>query len=190
MATGKCARCGNPLRADAVFCPKCGLPAAASFPAAGGASLRGELGYRRLFYITFAVVVALVVTLVFQFGFYLPTHTVVTMDGGTWIVNGAASSLGVEVGCSNCGQVPVAGSTFTVDVNVEVNSASCGPFGCPGYSVGSFSVDSPYVLDQVSPSNLPYTESAGSFNTWALTVTAPPTGGHYPLDGAVAVSYV
>jgi hypothetical protein len=135
------------------------------------------------------VAVAVLVLAVYLVGFYLPAHDVVTMEGGSWIVNGASSSLGIQVGCSNCGQTPAAGSEFTINVNVGVSSTNCGFYVCPDYSVQSFSVTGPYVLDAVAPNNLPYGESSGSFNTWELTVTAPATPGHYAIGGIVGVTY-
>jgi hypothetical protein len=135
------------------------------------------------------VVVVVVVGLGYYFVVYVPEHNVVTMDGGGWLVNGASTSLGVSVGCSDCGQRPAPGSDFTIDVNVAISSESCGFFGCDGYEVNSFSVNAPYVLVQTAPDNLPVFDAAGSFNTWALTVQAPASAGHFPIGGVVGVSY-
>jgi hypothetical protein len=191
MPDGFCPRCGTGLRDGAFFCPRCGMALAGASPVERvmPASPHRDRLLRRPAGVLAVVGVVLAVVLVYFFGFYIPEHNVVTMQGGSWIVNGGSSWLGVNVGCSNCGQKPVPGAMFTIDVNVGVASQSCGYFGCNGYIVESFSVNSPYVLDQVSPANLPYTESAGSFNTWGLTITAPGSAGHYPLGGVVAVTY-
>ncbi|HTS33456.1 MAG TPA: hypothetical protein VMI55_05920 [Thermoplasmata archaeon] len=134
------------------------------------------------------VLVMTAVGLVYFFDFYVPQHNVVTTQGGSWIINGASSSLGISAGCSNCGQKPVPGSQFTIDVNIGVSSQSCIIF-CSSYTIESISVNGPYTLDGISPNNLPYSESEGSFNTWALTITAPGSSGHFPLGGVVGVSY-
>jgi hypothetical protein len=137
------------------------------------------------------VVVALLFAggLGYYYGVYAPEHYVVTMDGGTWLVNGGSSSLPISVGCSNCGQQPRPGADFTIDLNVQVASPSCGFFGCGYYEVNSFSLNAPYVLVQTAPPNLPISEQPGTFNTWALTIQAPSTAAHYPLGGVVGVTY-
>jgi hypothetical protein len=129
----------------------------------------------------------LILGLTYFYGFYVPQHNVVTIGGGSWLLNGGTSSLGISVGCSDCGQKPAPGSHFTVDVNVQIST--CSSYFCGYYSVDSFSVDAPYVLVQVAPSNLPVNEYEGSFNTWALTIEAPSSAGHYPLSGIVGVTY-
>lgn len=77
-----------------------------------------------------------------------------------------------------------------MNVIVVVGAGSCSYFfGCNGYSIEDFSVSSPYSIVSISPSNLPYSEPQGNSNTWAITVHAPTSEGHYSLSGVVAVSY-
>ncbi|HEV2428880.1 MAG TPA: zinc ribbon domain-containing protein [Thermoplasmata archaeon] len=187
-----CPKCGNATSIGAGFCPKCGSPLHSPAPpiAAGGPTPRaGGRFPRRWIAGLIAIALIVIVVLVYIFGFYLPANNVVTMQGGSWTVNGASSSLGITVGCSNCGQKVAPGSTFTIEVNVAVASETCGFFGCNSYVIQSFSVNAPYVFDYASPNNLPYTEASGSFNTWAITISAPDTAGHFPLAGIVGVSF-
>jgi hypothetical protein len=135
------------------------------------------------------VVILVAVGLGYYFALYVPEHDVVTIDGGSWVINGANPSLGLSVGCSDCGQRPVPGAQFTVDVNVQVNPATGCTYFCDSYDVNSFSVNAPYTMVQVAPSTFPINEPAGSYNTWALTVQAPTMAGHYPLGGVVGVTY-
>jgi hypothetical protein len=147
------------------------------------------MSIRQVLGVAAALAIAAAIVLIYVLGFYLPSHNVVTTGGGSWIVNGASSSLGISVGCTNCGQKLAPGSELTVDVYVAVASQSCGFFGCSDYAVESFSVNTPYILDQVSPSNLPYSVASGSSNIWALTITVPGSAGHDPLGGIVGVAY-
>jgi hypothetical protein len=187
-----CPTCGAPLRVDAAFCPKCGATVATTAASGSTPPLRIHHGktLRRIVGATVAVVVAITVILVYLFGYYLPAHNVVMTGGGSWIVNGASTSLGIGLSCSNCGQRVPPGGAFTVDITIYISSQSCGFFGCSGYTIQSFSVNSPYTLVRISPSNLPYTDYAGDSNTWALSLTAPESQGHSPLGGVVAVSFV
>ncbi|HXQ94766.1 MAG TPA: zinc ribbon domain-containing protein [Thermoplasmata archaeon] len=187
MGGAACPNCGRPLRPDSAFCPKCGAALATLLPRAPRPDTTPP---RRILSIILVVGIGLAVSLVYVFGFYVPETNVVTMEGGSWVVNGASSALGVQVGCSDCGQRPVPGTLFTVDINVAVTTASCGPLDCPGYTVLSISVSGPFAVTAVAPDNIPYTETPGQFDTWAITIQAPDAAGHFPLGGVVAVSYV
>jgi hypothetical protein len=186
-----CPTCGVRSAPSDSYCAKCGSALLTSTPPPPDLyPPRGGSGWGRQILVpglTVAVIVLLALT--YWGVVYEPAHNVVTTQNGVWVVNGASGSLAIQVGCSDCGQKPVPGSRFTIDVNVEVSTASCGSFGCPGYLVQSFSVSAPYSLDQTAPVNLPYTEAAGSFETWALTLTAPAAAGHFPLGGVVGVGY-
>jgi hypothetical protein len=194
---GFCPHCGTPTQADHPFCPKCGkavtsVPAAAPAPAPVWSpgpvpSREHDRTVQTVVVVVVVVAVLLLAGLGYFYGIYVPEHNIVTMDGGTWLLNGADSSLGINVGCSNCGQQPHPGSDFTVDLNVQVDS--CSSYYCGYYEVNTFSVNAPYVLVQAAPSNLPISENPGTFNTWALTVQAPASAGHDPLGGVVGVTY-
>jgi hypothetical protein len=142
---------------------------------------------RRVLTIVVVFAAVLILGLTYFYGFYVPEHNIVTIAGGSWLLNGGSSGLGISVGCSDCGQRLAPGSQFTIDVNVQISG--CSSYYCGYYRVDSFSVNAPYVLVQVAPSNLPVSEYAGSFNTWALTVEAPSSAGHYALSGIVGVTY-
>ena len=193
MTAVTCPSCGFLNAAGSTFCGKCGsaLPPAVAPAPPAPASTPAPRPQRpsRVIAASVLLVIVVVVLAVYYFGVFVPQNDVVTTQNGSWIINGASGSLAVSVGCSNCGQKPLPGATFTVDLNVQVASASCGYFSCPGYAVQSISVNSPYDIVTIAPANLPYTEPQGGFNTWALTLLAPSTAGHYPLGGIVAVSY-
>jgi hypothetical protein len=192
-----CPQCGNPIHEDTRFCPRCGrslLPGTVG-PSVPSAPVYGSLPpphrdqtVRNAIIVVAVLVVLLGAGLGYFYAVYTPDHDVVTMDCGSWLVNGASSSLAVTIGCSDCGQAPKPSAQFTIHLNVQVASSSCSYF-CPSYQVNSFSVDSPYVLLQVAPQNLPYSEGNGDFNTWSLTILAPSGAGHDPLGGIVGVTY-
>jgi Double zinc ribbon len=186
-----CPSCGIPTAPGDVFCAKCGASLDPLAPPPPGLyPMRGSRRPTRRLVVSGAVlVVLLLVGLTYWLVIYEPANDVVTTQNGVWVVNGASGSLVIQIGCSNCGSKPAPSSHFTIDVNVAVSSTSCSGFGCPYYSVQSFSINAPYTLDQVAPNNLPFTEAPGSFDTWALTLTAPSSSGHYPLGGVVAVGY-
>jgi hypothetical protein len=191
VSENACANCGNPLKPDSAFCPKCGAPTTAeSKPVSPPVRLPRDRSFLpRLAAVAISVAVVALLVAVYLLAVYLPDQREVTTEGGAWVINGASPALGVTIGCSNCGQTPGQGTEFTVNINIQVSNPTCGYLNCAGYRVESFSVNSPYTVAQVSPENLPYSEAGGSFNTWSLTVTAPPSGGHYPLGGVVGVTY-
>lgn len=141
---------------------------------------------RKVLWGVVSIVVLLVVIFAFVWGYYLPSQDVVKTGGGTWGIVGSAP-VPAAAGCGGCGRTMLSpGSTFTIQITIYVNAAPC-YFYCPGDQVTAVTINGPYTLVSLVPSNFPVTVSEGASYAWSANIQAPSNPGHYALGGAIAV---